>query len=97
MAWTSFDRPAALFRMNNCYAGKIHPTQKPVKLYDWILSRFAKDGDRILDTHAGSASSLVACHRAGMEFWGFEINPEYYATAKERLDAEMNQITLFDL
>ena len=70
---------------------RVHPTQKPVMLYSWILGRFAKPGDKILDTHVGSASSLIACHRAGLDYWGFEIDPVYYKAAKERLDREMAQ------
>lgn len=97
MAWTSFDKPAALFRMNNCYSGKIHPTQKPVRLYCWLLEKYAKAGYRILDTHAGSASSLVACRRMGYEYTGFEIDLDYYRAANERLQAELNQISIFDL
>lgn len=76
---------------------RIHPTQKPVRLYSWLLSRYAKPGMKILDTHVGSASSLIACHRAGLDYWGFEIDPVYYAKAKERLDAELAQVTLFDV
>lgn len=71
---------------------KIHPTQKPVALYKWILSKFANDGDKILDTHVGSASSLIACYDMGFDYWGFEIDEEYYRLASERLDEEMAQI-----
>lgn len=97
MAWTSFNKPAALFRMNNCYAGKIHPTQKPIQLYSWLLNKYAKEGYRILDTHVGSASSLIACHRMGLEYTGFEIDPDYYKAASERLQEEKNQLSIFDL
>ena len=76
---------------------RIHPTQKPVMLYSWLLSKYAKPGDKILDTHVGSASSLIACHRAGLEYWGFEIDPVYYRAAKERLDREMAQVNIMDL
>lgn len=76
---------------------KIHPTQKPVALYEWILSRFAKPGDIILDTHVGSASSLIACHNTNHKYVGFEIDPEYYKKAKDRLDAEEAQINIFQL
>ena len=76
---------------------RFHPTQKPVRLYSWILSKFAKEGDRILDTHVGSASSLIACYRAGLEYTGFEIDPEYYRSAAERLEAERNQVNMFEL
>lgn len=76
---------------------RIHPTQKPIALYSWILSKFAKPGDKILDTHVGSASSLIACHRAGLQYWGFEIDPIYYEKAKERLDKEMAQVNIMDI
>lgn len=76
---------------------RIHPTQKPVMLYSWLLSKYAKPGDKILDTHVGSASSLIACHRSGLEYWGFEIDPVYYKAAKERLDRETAQVNIMDL
>lgn len=74
----------------------IHPTQKPVALYKWILKNYAKAGDKILDTHVGSASSLIACYDMGFEYVGFEIDPEYYKQASERLEAVKAQIR-FDL
>ena len=77
--------------------GRIHPTQKPVSLYQWILNKYAKQGDKILDTHCGSASSLIACHRAGYEAWGFEINEEYFRLAKERLEREKAQMSIFEM
>lgn len=76
---------------------RIHPTQKPVALYQWILKNFAKEGDKILDTHVGSASSLIACHRMKFDVTGFEIDPVYYAEAKERLKRETAQVDIFDL
>jgi len=76
---------------------RIHPTQKPVMLYSWLLSKYAKPGMKILDTHVGSASSLIACHRAGLEYWGFEIDPVYYKAAKERLDRETAQVNITEL
>lgn len=97
IAWTSFDRPAGLFSFSNTRGGKIHPTQKPIELYSWVLRRCAKEGDKILDTHAGSASSLVACHRAGYDAWGFEIDKDYYKQAKLRLDRERDQVSIFEL
>ena len=99
LAWTSFDRPAALFRLSNTGGAnaekKIHPTQKPIALYAWILQKFAKAGDIILDTHVGSASSLIACHEAGFRYIGFEIDPYYYEASKRRLDEYRAQISLF--
>lgn len=99
-AWTSFNENAKFFEcmpQGTAQDQRFHPTQKPVKLYQWVLSKYAKDGDKILDTHCGSASSLIACHRAGLEYVGFEIDPEYYAKAKERLDRETAQLSIFDI
>ena len=79
------------------YEERIHPTQKPISLYQWILNRYAKKGDKVIDTHCGSASSLIACHRGGFEAWGFEINPEYFKRAKLRLDRERDQVSIFEL
>lgn len=76
---------------------RLHPTQKPVALYSWILGKFTKPGCKILDTHVGSASSLIACHRAGLKYWGFEIDEIYYNMARERLDKEIAQININDL
>lgn len=75
---------------------KIHPTQKPVRLYEWILQNYAKDGDVILDTHVGSASSLIACHNTRHKYVGFEIDKTYYDKAKARVEAETAQTTIFD-
>lgn len=67
LAWTSFDKPAAIFRMGNTRGGKIHPTQKPVELYEFLVANYVKSPtEKILDTHVGSASSLIAFHRAGL-------------------------------
>lgn len=76
---------------------RIHLTQKPIALYEWLLSRFAKPGDKILDTHVGSASSLIACHRAGLMYWGYEIDPEYYRLATERMNKETAQVSFVDI
>lgn len=75
---------------------RFHPTQKPVALYEWILSMFAEPNDIILDTHVGSASSLVACRNTGHKYVGFEIDETYYKLAKERLDAAEAQQNIFD-
>jgi site-specific DNA-methyltransferase (adenine-specific) len=76
--------------------GKIHPTQKPVKLYEWLLTRYANKGDKILDTHVGSASSLIACHNLGFDYVGFELDKDYYSMANERLNAAKAQVSIFD-
>jgi site-specific DNA-methyltransferase (adenine-specific) len=75
---------------------KIHPTQKPVRLYEWLLNKYAKPGDIILDTHVGSASSLIACRNTQHKYVGFEIDKEYYRLAKERLENETAQMNIFD-
>lgn len=75
---------------------RIHPTQKPVALYEWILNRYAKAGDIILDTHVGSASSLIACHNTNHKFVGFECDEYYYNVSKERFAAETAQMNLFE-
>lgn len=97
-AWTSFDSVAKTFYYSpmNDKDKRIHTTQKPVALYEWILSRYAKDGDIILDTHVGSASSLIACHNTNHKFVGFELDKHYYELSKKRLDAEMAQMRITD-
>lgn len=97
-AWVSINGNAKIWRgVPNGQAGRFHPTQKPIALYEWLLSRFAKPGDKILDTHVGSASSLIACHRAGLMYWGFEIDPEYYRLATERMNKETAQVSFVDI
>ena len=95
-AWTSFNSNAKFVEYAPQDKTRFHPTQKPVKLYEWLLSNYAKEGDKILDTHCGSASSLIACHNLGFDYVGFELNEEYYKKAKRRLDAETAQTTIFD-
>ena len=97
-AWTSFDSVAKTFYYSpmNDTDKRIHTTQKPVALYEWILSRYAKDGYIILDTHVGSASSLIACHNTNHKFVGFELDKYYYELSKKRLDAEMAQMRITD-
>ena len=73
---------------------RIHPTQKPVALYKWLLTKYAKQGDKILDTHVGSASSLIACEDMGFEYVGFEIDKDYYDSAQKRLEQFRTQLKL---
>ena len=84
-----------IFRMRPQDKSRIHPTQKPVKLYQWLLSNYAKEGDRILDTHLGSGSSAIAAHYGGFDFVGCELDEDYYRAAKERFHAETAQVGLF--
>ena len=95
-AWTSFDENAKIFEYPPQDKSRFHPTQKPVALYEWILNKYSKPGEIILDTHVGSASSLVACRKTNHKFVGFEIDAGYYAKAKERVDAEMAQMNIYD-
>lgn len=98
LAWTSFKSSAKTFYMSPLHTGenRIHPTQKPVALYSWCLNKYADPGYKILDTHAGSASSLIACHNLGFEYVGFELDPNYFKLATERLEAVKAQISIFD-
>ena len=75
---------------------RIHPTQKPIALYEWLLNRYAKPNDIILDTHVGSASSLIACYNTNHKFVGFELDEYYFKVSKQRLDTEMAQMRLSD-
>ena len=95
LAWTSFDRPAALFKMCNTMPGKIHPTQKPIALYEWLFKKYAKPGDKILDTHLGSGSSRIAAYNAGLYFIGYEINELYFNLQEERYQKHTAQENLF--
>lgn len=103
LAWTSFKTAVRKFKyrwngmlqenMKN-KERRIHPNQKPVALYKWILSNYAKPGDNILDTHVGSASSLIACHDLNFEYVGFELDPHYYNLASERLEDAKAQLKI---
>jgi site-specific DNA-methyltransferase (adenine-specific) len=93
MAWTSFDNPAKLFKFDNRTGDKIHPTQKPVRLYDWLLQNYATSGMRILDTHLGSGSSAIAAHYFGCDFVGCEIDKDYFEAAQKRFKRETRQLS----
>ena len=98
LAWTSFDKASKAFRMSRVEAyskGKIHPTQKPVKLYEWLLMNYAKEGDKILDTHLGSGSIAIACHNLGFDLTACELDKDYYDAAMKRLKQHQQQLTMF--
>ncbi len=98
LAWTSFKKPTRIKKLSsNNNGGKIHPTQKPVALYEWLLYNYAKQGDKILDTHVGSASSLIACHNLGFQYVGFEIDKEYYEKSLDRLETAKKQVSILDV
>ena len=94
LAWTSFTYPAKLFRYDNRYKGKIHPTQKPVKLYEWLLINYAKEGDKILDTHLGSGSIAIACHNLGYNLTACELDKEYYEASLKRINQHKAQLRI---
>lgn len=105
LAWTSFESAVRKFtyrwqgmlqeNMKN-KEERIHGCQKPIALYTWLLQNYAHRGDKILDTHVGSASSLIACHRMGFEYWGFELDADYFRAASERIAKEKSQLTIFE-
>lgn len=103
LAWTSFKCAArkARFKWAGMLQGnmkfkenRIHPTQKPVALYRWLLENYAKPGQLILDTHVGSASSLIACESMGFDYVGFEIDPDYYAAANNRMSKGIQAVLM---
>lgn len=75
---------------------RIHPTQKPIKLYEWILMHYAKEGDKILDTHLGSGSIAIACHNLGFDLTACELDEEYYDAAIKRIEEHTKQQRLWD-
>ena len=103
LAYTSYQRALRVFTMprgahkaeDDKTGGKNHPTQKPVKLYKWLLKNYAKEGDKILDTHLGSASIALACWDMGYDLVGIEIDKEYFDAAKKRLEQHKQQLTIF--
>ena len=112
LAWSSFDKPARIFVMNRVallQEGTIHPTQKPVALYAWLLKNYAKPGDRIFDPMLGSGSSRIAAYKMGFDFVGCELDKEYYEKSIERFNKEclgqikmpngkiVKQLSLFEL
>jgi site-specific DNA-methyltransferase (adenine-specific) len=110
MAWTSFDRNAKIFKYmwdGNRYGfpGAIkgvgqksirtHPTQKPIALYEWLLDNYAKEGDKILDTHLGSGSIAIACHNRGFDLTACELDKEYYDNSIKRINNHVSQLRIF--
>jgi site-specific DNA-methyltransferase (adenine-specific) len=99
-AWVSMGlkKPAKMFDYSihkHNHTNKIHPTEKPVQLYKWILKNYAKEGDKILDTHLGSGSIAIACHNLGYDLTACELDTEYYEKAMERINNHKRQIRMF--
>jgi len=103
LAWTSFDKTIRVFDLSrggamgdhNKYGEKIHPTQKPVALYKWLLDKYAKEGDKILDTHLGSGSIAIACHDYKFDLTACELDKEYFDKAMQRIENHKSQLKLF--
>jgi len=103
LAWTSFDKAMRIFEMsrgkslamNNEIGGRFHPTQKPVKLYEWIFKNYAESGQRILDTHLGSGTSRIAANKLGLDFVGFEIDKDYFNESEDVFKKIVSQTRLF--
>ena len=101
LAWTSFETSVRMYSghifkgIGNSNYVTIHPTQKPIKLYKWILSKYANEGDKILDTHLGSGSIAIACHDLGFDLTACELDTDYYNAAMKRIEDHKKQLTLF--
>ena len=103
LAWTSFNKVAKQFDYryygglegNTSSSKKYHPTQKPIALYEWLLMNYAKEGDKILDTHLGSGSIAIACHNLGYDLTGYELDKEYYDNAIKRIKNHQSQTRIF--
>jgi site-specific DNA-methyltransferase (adenine-specific) len=103
LIYSSFNKPTRIVEINRGFIsengllikGSIHPTQKPLKLYEWILMNYAKEGDKILDTHLGSGSIALACHNLKYDLTGCELDKEYYDAAMLRLKQHQKQLTMF--
>ncbi|MCP4140867.1 MAG: site-specific DNA-methyltransferase [Chloroflexi bacterium] len=104
LAWASFKTAVRKFKFtwHGMIQGdmknkehRIHPTQKPVKLYEWLLANYAKEGGKILDTHLGSGSSAIAAHYGGFDFVGCELDEDYFKAAQERIERETAQLDMF--
>ena len=103
LAWTSFKGVCKCFEYNyygniegnKQSKGRLHPTQKPIALYEWLLMNYAKEGDKILDTHLGSGSIAIACHNLGYDLTACELDKDYYDAAIKRIDQHKAQIRMF--
>jgi len=94
LAWTSFDMILKEYTKRPQQGDRIHPTQKPVKLYEWLLMNYAKEGDKILDTHLGSGSIAIACHNLKYNLTACELDKEYYEAAMKRLNNHTAQLRI---
>ena len=98
LAWTSFKTAVRKYtkHISSTFKDRIHPTQKPKELYEWTLDRYAKEGDKILDTHLGSGSIAIACHNRKFELTACELDKDYYDASIKRIKQQTAQISIFD-
>ena len=97
LAYSSFNKPTRVYIKNRAVLinqNTIHPTEKPIKLYEWLLINYAKEGDKILDTHLGSGSIAIACHNLGYDLTACELDKEYYEAAMKRIKEHQSQLKL---
>jgi len=100
LAWTSFNKAVRKYKKSwvganaNNGTPRIHPTEKPIQLYEWLLINYAKEGDKILDTHLGSGSIAIACHNLGFDLTACELDKEYYEASLKRLKQHQSQLRL---
>ncbi len=98
LAYSSFQKPTRVYIKNRAVLisqNTIHPTEKPIKLYEWLLMNYAKEGDKILDTHLGSGSIAIACHNLKYDLTACELDKEYYEAAMKRIEKHKQQLTMF--
>ena len=101
LAYTSFNRALRAYKISwvganaNNGTPRIHPTEKPIQLYEWLLMNYAKEGDKILDTHLGSGSIALACHNLNFDLTACELDKDYYNAAMKRLKQHQQQLTMF--
>ena len=94
-AWTSFNKTSKEWIGISDEKDRLHPTQKPIALYEWLIKNYAKEGDKILDTHLGSGSSRIAAHKAKLPFMGFELDADYFYASVKRFNEYTSQQTIF--
>lgn len=97
IAYSSFQKATRMININRCQIkidGAIHPTQKPIKLYEWLLMNYAKEGDKILDTHLGSGSIAIACHNLGYDLTACELDKDYYEASIKRINQHKAQLRI---
>jgi len=97
LAWCSFKTAVRKYteHISKTFKNRIHPTQKPIQLYEWLLMNYAKEGDKILDTHLGSGSIAIACHNLGFDLTACELDKDYYNSAMKRIEQHKQQIRMF--